>query len=110
MYQKAKIYISIPSSDATAISLLEAISSNCICFVSNLPANTEHILDGVNGFIETNLDNIKLEKYKQINQETLESVNSIRSKSYLKDYNKRKFIEIYDELLEGKINETDTIS
>ena len=110
MYQKAKIYISIPSSDATAISLLEAISNNCICFVSNLPANSEHILDGVNGFIESNLDNIRLEKYKQINQDTLERVNSIRSKKYLKDYNKKKFIEIYDELLEGGINETNTIS
>lgn len=99
MYQKSKIYISIPDSDATAISLLEAISSNCICFVSNLPANSEHILDGINGFIEPNLDIIKLEKYQLINQDTLEKVNEIRKKNYLKEYNKKKFIEIYDELL-----------
>jgi len=99
MYQKAKIYISIPASDATAISLLEAISNNCICFVSNLPANSEHILDGVNGFIEPNLDNIEFEKYQLINQDILEKVNNIRKESYLKDYNKEKFIEIYDELL-----------
>jgi len=102
MYQKAKIYISIPSSDATAISLLEAISNNCICFVSNLPANSEHILDMVNGFIEPNLDKIELEKYKLINQDILEKVNIIRSKYYLKNYNKEKFIEIYYELLLGR--------
>ncbi len=99
MYQRSKIYISIPASDATAISLLEAISNNCICFVSNLPANSEHILDGINGFIEPNLDNIELEKYQLINQDTLEKVNNIRKESYLKDYNKEKFIKIYDELL-----------
>lgn len=100
-YQKAKIYISIPSSDATAISLLEAISNDCICFVSNLPANSEHILDGINGFIEPNLDKIDLEKYHQIDNDILKSVNNIKKESYLKSTNRRKFLDIYDELLGG---------
>jgi len=104
MYQKAKIYISIPSSDATAISLLEAISSNCICFVSNLPANCEHILDGINGFIEPNLDKINLEKYKLIDNDILNKVNDIRSNSYLKSTNKEIFLNIYNELINKKEN------
>jgi len=110
MYQKSKIYLSIPDSDATAISLLEAISNNCICFVSNIPANSEHILDGINGFIEPNLNDIELEKYQLINQDILEKVNDIRKESYLKDYNRENFIKIYDELLGEKINEKYTIS
>jgi glycosyltransferase involved in cell wall biosynthesis len=103
IYQRSKIFISIPSSDATAISLLEAISYNCICFVSNLPANCEHILDGINGFIEPNLDKIDLEKYSQIDMKLLEDVNRVRSEKYLKEYNQKKFIEVYNELLKGKL-------
>ena len=102
MYLKAKIFISIPSSDATAISLLEAIAANCICFVSNLPANCEHILDGINGFIETDLDKIHLEKYAHIDVNVLHQVNSIRMQYYLKSYNKKRFIEAYETLLERK--------
>jgi len=99
IYQKAKIFISIPSSDATAISLLEAIAHNCICFVSNLPANSEHILDGINGFIEPNVEKIDLDKYSKIDMELLERVNQIRKESYLKEYNRKKFIDIYEEVL-----------
>jgi len=99
MYQKAKIYISIPSSDATSISLLEAISCNCICFVSNLPSNCEHILDNINGFIETDLNNIDFEKYKTIDLNLLKSVNSIRKNNYTKSINRKKFLQIYDSLI-----------
>jgi glycosyltransferase involved in cell wall biosynthesis len=48
-YEKAKYYISIPSSDSTAVSLLEAMKYGCHPIVSNLSANREWILDGVNG-------------------------------------------------------------
>jgi len=101
MYQKARIYVSIPSSDATSISLLEAIGNDCICFVSNLPANCEHILEGVNGFIESNLDKMDFYKHININAHLLEEVNGIRKKSYLKIYNKKIFLSIYDELIKG---------
>jgi len=110
MYQKSKIYVSIPSSDATSISLLEAISNDCICFVSNLPANGEHILDSINGFIEPCLESIDFKKYDTIHQELLEKVNSIRKINYLKDTNKKKFLSIYDELLKKGRNENNTIS
>jgi glycosyltransferase involved in cell wall biosynthesis len=49
LYKKAQYYISIPSSDSTAVSLLEAMSFGCYPIVSNLPANREWILDGCNG-------------------------------------------------------------
>ena len=42
-YCKAKIYISIPSSDSISLSLVEAVAANCRVFVSDLPANHEII-------------------------------------------------------------------
>ncbi len=49
IYKKAKYFVSIPTSDSTAVSLLEAMSFGCVPIVSNLPANREWILDGCNG-------------------------------------------------------------
>ena len=53
-YKKAKYYISIPTSDSTAVSLLEAMAFGCYPIVSNIPANREWIIDGCNGsfFVE----------------------------------------------------------
>lgn len=57
-YQKSRIFISIPESDGTASSLLEAMAYGCISVVSCLPANLEWILDQINGFIVTNPENM----------------------------------------------------
>lgn len=51
-YAKSAYYISIPSSDGTSVSLLEAISAGCIPIVSDLPANREWVEDGITGIIE----------------------------------------------------------
>ena len=48
-YRKAGFYLSIPTSDATSVSLLEAMAYGCIPIVSDIPANHEWITDGVNG-------------------------------------------------------------
>ena len=50
-YQSATIYISIPISDGTSISLLEAMAYGCIPIVSDLPANKEWITHLENGII-----------------------------------------------------------
>jgi L-malate glycosyltransferase len=51
-YAKSKIFISIPTSDGSSVSLLEAISASCIPIVSNLPANLEWVSDGETGIVE----------------------------------------------------------
>jgi len=61
-YAKSKYYISIPSSDSTAVSLLEAMRFGCYPIVSNLSANREWILDGVNGSYFT--DTVECPKVK----------------------------------------------
>jgi len=48
-YEKAQYYVSIPDSDGTAVSLLEAMLHGCLPIVSNIDANREWILDSVNG-------------------------------------------------------------
>jgi len=48
-YEKAQFYISIPSSDSTSVSLVEAMAFGCIPIVSDIPANHEWIKDGING-------------------------------------------------------------
>ena len=50
-YLKSKFFISIPTSDGTSISLLEAMAYGCIPVLSDLPANREWVKDGENGII-----------------------------------------------------------
>lgn len=51
LYRDARVFVSVPESDATSISLLEAMGHGCLPLLSNLPANLEWVLDGVNGAI-----------------------------------------------------------
>lgn len=61
IYSRASFYISIPESDSTSVSLLEAMSHGCIPIVSNIPANREWVTEGENGFFFTNgLKNINI--------------------------------------------------
>jgi glycosyltransferase involved in cell wall biosynthesis len=55
-YARSKFYVSLPESDATAVSLLEAMYYGCIPILSDLPANREWVKDGVNGVIVNDLD------------------------------------------------------
>ena len=50
-YRKAQFYISILSSDALSVSLLEAMAFGCIPVVSDLPASTAWVTDGRNGIV-----------------------------------------------------------
>ena len=50
-YLKSKFFISIPTSDGTSISLLEAMAYGCIPVLSDIPANREWVEDGKNGII-----------------------------------------------------------
>ncbi|MGE5553672.1 MAG: glycosyltransferase family 4 protein [Betaproteobacteria bacterium] len=52
-YAQAEVFVSIPSSDATSVSLLEAMNWGCLPIVSDLPANREWIEHGRNGLIVT---------------------------------------------------------
>ncbi len=49
-YRRSKYFISIPSSDGTPVSVLEAIAAGCIPIVSNIPANRILVFNNYNGF------------------------------------------------------------
>lgn len=61
-YAEAKIFVSLPESDATSISLLEAMYYQCLPVLSNLPANQEWVVDNENGIIVHDLDGNYLER------------------------------------------------
>ncbi|MFZ9848365.1 MAG: glycosyltransferase family 4 protein [Flavobacteriales bacterium] len=102
-YAKAKIFVSIPESDATAISLLEAMACSCLPVLSDLPANKEWINDGENGLIVKNIDE---DFFSRALQADLAKANEINKKLIeehgTKAVNRLKFISLYDKLLANK--------
>jgi len=101
-YCRSKIYVSIPSSDSVSLSLVESIVSDCIPFVSDLPANHELITDGLNGFIEQDLENIDFNRFGTIDQETLGTKKSETKKLFSKKYNRQLYFDLYRKLLKSE--------
>lgn len=103
-YKKAKIFVSIPSSDATSLSVLEAMGYGCYPILSNVPANLEWIDPGINGIIVKNNDDLDIEfknviaglqnteKYKKI---AIYNYELIREKAVFEN-NIKKFLNLYD--------------
>ncbi|AXK38481.1 glycosyltransferase family 4 protein [Crenobacter cavernae] len=58
LYAESRVFVSVPESDATSVSLLEAMGHGCLPLLSNLPANGEWVLDGVNGRIVPDIANL----------------------------------------------------
>lgn len=56
------IYISIPTSDSTSVTLLEAMACGATCIVSNIPANNEWIKNNESGIVLDKLNEIPLAK------------------------------------------------
>jgi glycosyltransferase involved in cell wall biosynthesis len=46
----AEVFVSVPTSDATSVALLQAMAGGCFPIVSDLPSQRELIDDGINGF------------------------------------------------------------
>lgn len=61
------LFISIPTSDATSLSLLEAMSYGVYPIVSNLPANLEWIMDKINGTINQSAESLEADLMMAIN-------------------------------------------
>lgn len=99
-YQKSKIYVTIPSSDGTSVSLLEAMACGTIPVVSDLPANHEWITNTENGVILTSSVVNALNEAVQLNSEKVAAVNTtIIHEKATKQANREIFLGIYDDLL-----------
>jgi len=103
-YNRAKIFVSIPASDATAISLLEAMSTGCIPVVSDLPANKEWITDRENGVIVQNLNENFLQYALELDEQRTGVLNrNIIQLQGTKEVNRKKFIDLYKKIAIEKL-------
>ncbi|MFM7530938.1 MAG: glycosyltransferase family 4 protein [Rubrivivax sp.] len=50
-YRRSAIFVSVPESDGTSVSLLEAMGAGCLPVLSDLPANREWVREGDNGLL-----------------------------------------------------------
>ncbi len=98
-FQKAKIYVSIPESDGTSVSLLEAMYYGCVPIVSNLPANNEWIKNGVNGIIVNDVDeDFIVSTFKNIELGLEHNFNIIKEQGTF-DIAKEKYLDLYKRVL-----------
>jgi glycosyltransferase involved in cell wall biosynthesis len=103
-YKIARVFISIPSSDASSLSVLEAMGYGCYPILSNIPANLEWVLDGINGVICQNNNTLETYiKYALENTEfektSLFNYDLIRKKAVFEN-NLTNFINLYTDPVE----------
>jgi len=94
---KSKIVASVPFSDGKPHSIMEAINSGCVCFVSDLPSNHELITHGVNGFIVDDEELIDFAQHETINSTLMQQVNGMLTKSFSIENSKKNFLSLYDD-------------
>ena len=57
-YHRAAVFASVPETDGTSVSLLEAMAAGCVPVLSDLPANREWVTEGRNGFLAPDLSQL----------------------------------------------------
>lgn len=101
-YAISKMYVSIPESDGTSVSLLEAMSAGCIPIVSDLPSNKEWISDYVNGVIEKTTINPFLEAMQLNLDEALLNNQKLVRERVSRNACVEQFIQLYQSIQDGK--------
>lgn len=102
-YAKSKIYISLPKSDSFPISLMEAMSGECIPVIADLPAYKGIMKKGENALILSDEEIAKADYLEQ----ALALDNKIilcQNKAFVEDYanierNKAKFLSVAENLV-----------
>ena len=96
-YSISKIWISIPETDNTPISLMEAMAAGCIPIMSDLIANREWVEDGKNGIIVSDYDSNYIERALSLDYDSLVKYNiDLMEREGTKDANRRKFYSIFE--------------
>lgn len=105
-YAKSKIYISLPKSDSFPISLLEAMSGECLCIISDLPAYKGIMKQGENCLIVSDSEIEKadyIERVLELDSQNILQKNKIFADSYADiEKNKEKFISTAEKLVHCK--------
>lgn len=97
-YSIAKIWVSIPESDARPNSLFEAMSMGCIPVVADVPSLHEWIQDGVNGVIVKDIHQEFISKATGIPMEAAAMNRKIVEETATKEANRRKYLQMYERI------------
>jgi glycosyltransferase involved in cell wall biosynthesis len=104
-YAKSKIYISLPKSDSFPISLLEAMSGECLCIISDLPAYKGIMKQGENCLIVSDLEIEKadyIERVLELDSQNILQKNKTFADSYADiEKNKENFNLVVKKLLKA---------
>jgi glycosyltransferase involved in cell wall biosynthesis len=92
---RAKIVVSVPRSDGKSHSVMEAVSAGAVCFVSDIPANHEIIMHGVNGFFVGSDEVIDFAQVKDIDSGLLVGVNKKLVDGFSYSINAERFKRLY---------------
>ena len=104
-YNQAKYFVSVPTTDATSVSLLESMASDCIPIVSDLQANREWVRNGINGIIVDNVNADFISIALSLNNERCKDFNrKLISENASKEASRKKFFNLYDYFLKKKSN------
>ena len=96
-YSISKIWVSIPETDNTPISLMEAMAAGCIPVMSDLIANREWVEDGKNGIIVSDYSSNYIERALSLDYDSLVRYNiDLMEREGTKDANRKKFYSIFD--------------
>ena len=101
-YLGSRFFLSIPQSDGTSISLLEAMAYGCIPIVSDLPSNREWIEDNVNGIILQKGETLKNAVLRGLQLQASDVIlrnRSIIETKATKAVNTQKYTSIYTAIL-----------
>jgi glycosyltransferase involved in cell wall biosynthesis len=101
-YLRSKFFLSIPTSDGTSISLLEAMAYGCIPILSNLASNGDWVEDGINGILIQDSETVQdaIHRGMLLDAGKVQARNrEIIAQRATKAANARIFLEIYDKLL-----------
>lgn len=101
-YARATVYVALPESDSTSISLYEAMAAGCIPVVTDLPANREVIQDGKNGVLVRESDSGFIARAVSMKSAPwLVENRSLALSRAGKDQNRERFLRIYASLCHG---------
>jgi glycosyltransferase involved in cell wall biosynthesis len=102
-YAKAKVWVSVPESDATAISLLEAMYNGCYPVVIDLPASHEWIKSTDQGRIVKDVDSCFFEHVEKVNFEKAALANvELIKKEATYEVSEKKFESLHRRLIANK--------
>ena len=102
-YAKAKVWVSMPESDATAISLLEAMYNGCYPVVIDLPATHEWVKGPEQGRIVEDVDSAFFEHIEKVDFEKAARANvELIKKEATYEVSEKKFESLHRRLIGNK--------